>query len=442
MKPSTRRHKRRLRYDRLFIVVGVPVLLVLFIFLIFKALRGIDETVEEIRVEEEKALWSATLSNSDSDLAALRQMDTDIERFIDRWEIAGLSLAVVRNDSLLYAKGYGLASREDSTAMDVSTTMRIASASKLVTAVAIMKLRDEGRLSLDSRVFGPEGILNDPAYTDTITDRRAFDITVDHLLQHTGGFSMRLGDPMFSTADVVAQNGLAKEPTADELIKIVMHRRMATTPGTNYRYSNFGYLLLSQIVEKLTGQPYYKYVSEEVLAPIGAVKFRPGGNTRLERHPDEAVYYGPDTVKVEEYNGSGRMVDRVYGGNDIRGLKGAGGWTTTASDLARLVASIDLDTVVPDILSPESVRLMTQYDEDARIFPRGWADSDGDGHWTRTGTLSSTHVLVERFPDGECWVLSTNSGYYKGYAFAGKMRQLVEQLRARYSGRFPARNLW
>lgn len=442
MKRTKRRARRRMRYDRLFLVVGVPVFLIFLIVMIFKAFKGIDEVKEEIRIEEEKALWSETLSNRDSDLPALAQMDADIERFIRRWEIAGLSLAVTRNDSLLYAKGYGLASREDSTLMDASTTMRIASASKLVTATAIMKLRDEGKLSLDSKVFGPEGILNDQTYTDTITDQRAFDITVDHLLQHTGGFSMRLGDPMFSTVDVIEQNGLSREPTADELIKIVMHRRMATEPGGSYRYSNFGYMLLSQIIEKLTGKPYYDYVMEDVLAPIGAVKFRPGGNYQLERHPDEAVYYGPDTVKVEEYNGSGRMVDRVYGGNDIRGLQGAGGWTTTASDLARLVAAIDLDTVVADILTPESVRIMTQYDEDAHIFPRGWADSDGRGHWSRTGTLSSTHVLIERFPDGECWVMTTNSGYYKGYAFAGKLRQLINELRARYGSRFPARTLW
>lgn len=389
----------------------------------------------------EQILWSDTLTNKSSNWAPLAKMDRNIENFMQKWEIKGLSLAITRHDSLLYAKGFGWSSIEDSTRMTPGTIMRIASASKLVTAVAIMKLAEEGKLSLDSKVFGPEGILNDTAYTNAIRDKRALDITVDHLLQHKGGFTLGAGDPMFNTAEIIKAKNLSKAPSNEKLVEIVLDRRLGFQPGSGRRYSNFGYMLLSLIIEKLSGESYWDYVSGNILHPIGAYKFRPGTNYLEERHPDETKYYGPDTVKVEEFNGSGRMVDNVYGARNIHGLSGAGGWVTTASDLARLVAAIDGEPEVKDILNKESIRLMTYSDEDDKQT-RGWVDSDGKGKWTRTGTLNSTHVLITRFANGECWVMMTNSGVWTGPSFSRDMARLIDRLRAQYGDDLPRRNLW
>ncbi|MDE7109818.1 MAG: beta-lactamase family protein [Muribaculaceae bacterium] len=133
-------------------------------------------------------VWSDTLSNHSSEYAPLASMDSEISRFMQKWEMKGLSLAIVRNDSLIYAKGYGYADLETGEKMDASSVMRIASASKLVTAIGIMKLVEQRKVSLDSKIFGPEGILNDSSFTASIGDQRIRDITVDHLLQHKGGF--------------------------------------------------------------------------------------------------------------------------------------------------------------------------------------------------------------------------------------------------------------
>lgn len=80
--------------------------------------------------------------------------------------------------------------------MDVMHVFRIASISKLITAVAIMKLQEEGKLTLQDRVFGPEGILNDTIFSD-IKDPRTTKITVENLLRHQGGFSMLTVTPCF-----------------------------------------------------------------------------------------------------------------------------------------------------------------------------------------------------------------------------------------------------
>ncbi|MDE5870835.1 MAG: beta-lactamase family protein [Muribaculaceae bacterium] len=385
--------------------------------------------------------WSDSLTNELSDSPGLDKMDREIERFIGRWNIKGLSLAVTRNDSLLYAKGYGMADVEDGRKMTPRNILRLASASKLVTAIAIMRLVEDGRLSLGSKVFGPEGILNDTAYTAAIKDRRLFDLTVDHLLQHKGGFGMGAGDPMFNTKDIIAARHLDGPPTNEELTEIVLGRKIAFTPGQGFRYSNFGYMLLSLVIERVTGQDYWDYVTENVLHPAGCYRFRPASNYYADRDEDEVHYYGPDTVAVEEYNGSGRMVERVYGGSNVNGLLGAGGWCASSSDLARLVAATDKYPHVSNIISNESIDSLTAYAKDDKVS-RGWSEIDEQGKWRRTGTLSSTHTLIERFPNGECWVMITNSGVWTGHNFSREMTKLISNLRSRYGSLFPRRDLW
>lgn len=413
---------------------------VVFFFMIW-FMRKMPATQSQTTVKDNGIAWSDTLTNKASEIPALAGMDNEIERFRNKWEIKGISIAVSRNDSLLFAKGYGWADREAGIPMSPGSIMRIASASKLVTATAIMKLVEQGRLRLDSKIFGDDGILNDTSFTNSVKDRRIFDITVDHLLQHKGGFTLGAGDPMFNTADIMEVKHLKTPPDNRQLTGIVLGRRLGFQPGSGRRYSNFGYMLLSLVIEKVSGKNYWDYVTEEILRPAGAFRFRPARNYYTERHPDETKYYGPDTVKIKEFNGSGRMVDRVYGGSNVNGLLGAGGWATSASDLARLVAAIDGHPGVRDILSPSSVAQMTYHDgEDKQT--RGWSDSDGKGKWSRTGTLGSTHALIIKFPEGDCWVMTTNSGVWTGHNFSHDMMRLVDNLRRRYSGSLPRRNLW
>lgn len=385
--------------------------------------------------------WSDTLTNRSSDWAAMVRMDRDIQNFMQKWQIKGMSVAVTRHDSLLYAKGYGYADAEIDRKLEATDIMRIASASKLVTAIAVMKLVEEGKLTLNTKIFGPEGILNDNEFTAAMCDRRMLDITVDHLLRHMGGFGRGAGDPMFTTNEIIKAKRLPGPPTPEELVKIVLGRRIAFAPGNGRIYSNFGYMLLSMAIERVTGESYWDYVTKNVLEPAGCYSFRPATNYFEERHPNESRYYAPDDELVEEYNGSGRMVSRVYGGNDVNALKGAGGWCTSAADFARLVAATDGDSRLKDVISRQSVATLTAHSDDEKLS-RGWSECDGRGKWTRTGTLSSTHTLVERFPDGQCWVFITNTGVWTGFHFTRDLQRLLERLRDRYSGSLPARNLF
>lgn len=380
------------------------------------------------------------LTNDLSDIPELSGLDRRIRNYMNKWQIKGASLAITRNDSLLYAKGYGWADEENGIEMEPGHIMRMASVSKLITATGIMVLQDKGLLSIKDTVFGPSGILNDSLFIRTIKDRNYHKITVEHLLRHQGGFNR---DPLFSSRDVKHQLQLDHAPEKEDFYRLVLSRRLRFIPGSWQRYSNFGYLLLSDIIEKVSGKPYEQFIKEEVLIPAGCYDMHIAGNYYEDRRSNEVRYYthNGDGKFIEEYNDSGRMVERCYGGNNIPLLSGAGAWCGSPAEISRLVASIDGDPRIPDIISRNSFLQMTEY-LDTETFSLGWNDTNPAKGWSRTGTLSGTSALVKHFPDGECWILITNTSTWKGPGQARYTDALFKQCRELYSDRLPERNLF
>lgn len=372
-----------------------------------------------------------SLSNAVSDLPSTSQMERYIRNWMARNNIRGASLAVMKDERLIYCKGFGWADKEREQKAEVGDIYRIASASKLITAVGIMKLCDDGLLSLDDKVFGETGILNDPKLLD-IKDKRATDITVRHLLNHTAGFSRRLGDPMFRTADVMRWENMTKTPTADELIAFQLRQRLRDKPGGAAQYSNIGYLVLSRVIEKVSGMGYEEYLQKKVLWPAGCYDMHIARNYYEERYPREVKYYGHDPGEtIESYDGSGKMRPREYGGNNITGLQGAGAWVCSAAELMRLVASIDGRSGVPDILSPQSVAEMKRIVRKGD-FALGWARYDSrSGTLVRTGTMSGTCAYIENRANGLSYVFITNTSSYRGASFTNSIGRMVRDAMAK-----------
>lgn len=383
-----------------------------------------------------------TLTNAMSSQPELHAMDSIMQRYLKRWEINGAQLAISRHDSLLYARGFGYADKDRKIPMEPSYIMRMASVSKLVTATGIMKLRDMGKIRLSDKVFGPKGILNDTFYVNSIRDKRYFDITVEQLLRHKAGFTNYAGDAIFSTRYIMQQNHLTTPPDHRTLLRIVLRRHLGYTPGTAQRYCNIGYTLLSLIIEKRTGMSYENFMQRYVLNPAGCYDFHIAGNYLKDRRKNETVYYmHSSSVPVPEFNNSGRMVVRCYGENDITTALGAGAWVASAAELCRLVASIDGDRTVPDVISPQAVKLMTQEMPDHQ-FSLGWNFTPRNRPWIRTGSLVGTSALVLRYPDGECWVFITNTSTWKGHKFSQDTMALFEKLRKRFGSKMPKRNMF
>lgn len=382
---------------------------------------------------------NVTLTNEMSDTSSLAGFDRMVKNYLTYWAIHGASLSVMRNDSLLFAKGYGEA--DSGLEMQPGYILRMASVSKLVTAAGIMVLQDRGLLNIKDHVFGPDGILNDSTYNAAIKDTLYYRITVEDLLRHKGGFSRRGGDPMFSTRWIMMQNGWSEAPTQEQLMELQLKRRLKFVPGTAQEYSNFGYLALSMVIEKVSGMDYETFLQENVLRPAGCVDFHIAGNYYKHKLPNETRYYVQhDDEPAEEFNNSGRKVTRCYGGNNVTGLSGAGAWAASTPELALFVASIDGRPEVPDIISRESVDLMTEYFDES-TYSLGWNDTK-DGYWTRTGTFAGTSALIKYFPDGECWIFISNTSTYKGPGLARHTSELFDRLREKYSTRLPARNMF
>jgi CubicO group peptidase (beta-lactamase class C family) len=352
----------------------------------------------------------------------------------------GASLAITRNDSLLYAKGYGWADEELGIGMEPSHILRMASVSKLITAAGIMVLQDMDSLSIKDTVFGPSGILGDAPFTSVIKDRNHHKITVEHLLRHQGGFYR---DPLFSSRDVKHQLQLDCPPEKEDFFELVLSHRLRFMPGTWQKYSNFGYLLLSEIIEHVSGMPYEEFIKKHVLAPAGCYDMHIAGNYYSDKRTNEVRYYTHegDGKFIEDYSDNGQMVERCYGGNNIPLLSGAGAWCASPAEIARLVAAIDGRPEVPDIISKEAVDQMTEY-FDKDTFSLGWNDTAPAKGWSRTGTLSGTCALVRQFPDGECWVMITNTSTYRGPGQARYTETLFNQCRELYSDKLPKRNLF
>lgn len=433
--------RRKLRKKRIFMLMLIPCLIIAAVVAIFM------RTAEEKQVAEKENVTSGihlndTLTNSMSDSPQLEDMENKIKRYLLRWEINGAQIAVTRNDSLLYVKGFGWADMEKKQEMQPFNIMRLASVSKLLTAVGVMRLAEAGTLKLSDHVFGPKGILNDTAFTNAIKDQRYLDITVEQLLRHKAGFTTGAGDPMFSTRYIMMQNRLTTPPDNNTLMKILLKRRLGFTPGTAKRYSNVGYTLLSMIIEKKTRMSYEDYMRRFVFEPAGCYDFHIAGSYEKDRRRNEVKYYmHKGSEPVYEYNNSGRMVEKCYGENDIPNLKGAGAWCASAAELSRLVASIDLLPGVKDILSKRSVEFMTREMPD-HDFSIGWNFCPKGRPWIRTGSLSGTSALVLRYPDGECWILITNTSTWKGHGFSNDTMRLFERLRQENRDKFPKRNLF
>jgi CubicO group peptidase (beta-lactamase class C family) len=352
-------------------------------------------------------------------------VDQDITRFIEKWGIVGASVSIAKDNRLVYAKGYGFADKEQGVKTEPYNLFRVASVSKLITAVAIMKLVEHGQLALTTKVFGPTGILNDSLFL-TYKDPRVEEITVRQLLEHSAGWTTRYGDHMFMPQTIAQKLNKPLPVSVDDIICFALSFKLHFQPGSYSSYSNLGYAVLGRVIEKVSGVDYESFVKSEVLSKLGIYDMRLGGSYLSERAEFEVKYYEPSpTVMVEDYTGKGEMVPRCYGGNDIKTLGAAGGWIASSTDLMKLMLAIDGNNYYADILHPQSIEWMTTPDN-LQKSPLGWRYVK-PGFWVRTGTLAGTSALMVNRMDGVSYVVVVNTGSWMGPEFNQEIMKSMEK---------------
>lgn len=351
---------------------------------------------------------AAALPVSGTGVMQLKPAERFMINFMTKYKVPGGQCAVAKDGRLVYARGFGYSDGERQTVVSPTARFRIASSSKPITAVAIMKLVEDGRLGLEEKAFG---ILSDLKPTGAATvDPRLKEITVRQLLEHSGGFDSSRFDPQFDALRLAAAAvGHAPPATHTDIIRYMMGRPLAFDPGSKYVYSNFGYNVLGRIIEHQTQLSYGEYVAAHILAPagIGSKSMRlMTRTTPSARLADEVYYFDgplalptwpiyPDVLESNTYS---------YGGFDGAAIDAHGGWIANAIDLTRFLNAVGGSTGT-QLLKAQTVRTMLtrpnipQYHNAKKYYALGWDINPGtvmqhNGALT-FGTLSS----VTRLPN-------------------------------------------
>ncbi|CAN5520445.1 hypothetical protein BH09CHL1_BH09CHL1_13030 [soil metagenome] len=338
------------------------------------------------------------------ELTALNQVMLDT---VTAWSIPGAQLAVSKDGKLAFSRGYGYADVDAGEGVQLNSLFRIASVSKTITTVAILKLVEDGSLSLSDKAF--ELLALDPP-ANAVVDPRVFDITIEHLLVHAGGWDGGAsGDVQY--LPLSAMPALVFDQLQPSTAQLLVQYNLATAldfdPGSQSVYSNFGFNVLGRVIEKISGQTYEAFTKERVLDPSGASAMAIGHTRLAERLPNEVIYYGPERQlpRPSVFPGEG-FVPVGYGSFFVESLDAHGGWIASAEDLIKFATAIDGQRGEA-LLTPETIAIMETTprpsaeageagagNSGAPRFGLGWVVTEVDGgyEWAHAGALEGSNA--------------------------------------------------
>ena len=264
-----------------------------------------------LQAQSTPARTSVTSVASDADvLGAERLFSAWVEGQIAYRGLPGIAVGVVKDQELVWSKGFGFADLEAKLPMTATTKFRVASNSKLFTAIAIMQLREEGKVGLDDPV-----VKHLPWFKAKPAGDDDGPITIEQLLSHSSGLQREAGDHWTSY----------QFPTREEIQRDYSDRQAAFAPSVRWKYSNLAYAVAGLVVEQASGERWADYVERHIFKPLNMQ------NSSVDVIvPGLAVPYGrrmPD--------GTREILPFV----DARGMGAATGVTSTVEDLAKFISA-------------------------------------------------------------------------------------------------------
>jgi len=229
------------------------------------------------------APFSQDIKHQSPAINFIQKVDSIVISKINQYNIPGLSIGLVKNDSIIYAKGYGIRNIENDNLVTENTIFHTASISKLFTAIAIMQLAEEGQLALDDR-------LSDMMPELSYSDSKVENITLKQMLNHTSGIP-----------DVNNYNW-SNNNQADSSLKdyiLGLNLKLESPPSTEFLYSNLAYDILGYVIEKTSSSTFEDYVKKNILNPSGM------------SNSDFRYFKIPDSLKTSPHS-KNRLTRSVY----------------------------------------------------------------------------------------------------------------------------------
>ncbi|NLP45393.1 MAG: beta-lactamase family protein [Peptococcaceae bacterium] len=316
-------------------------------------------------------------------------LDFRVPKLMELYGIPGVNIALVKDGLIVYTAAYGEANQKSGQKMTVDMPMRVQSISKSVTAWAVLKLAEEGKLNLDDPV---ERYLK--GWKLPVSDYPPDGVTVRRLLCHTAG--LPLGDvfALYSPDEVMPS---LKESLTHSAILFQM-------PGKGFSYSNVGYNLLEFMIEEVTGRDFAEYMKNEILYPLGM--YHSDFEWSEETLSSAPLGYTLDDKPISPYQYPERA---------------SGGLLSTAEDIARFcIAGMPNFSDQRALVRPTIEQLYLAQAENLGIYSAVF-DAYGFGYYTEgltngklavshggqgTGWMSHFHAVPET---GDAIVILTNS---------------------------------
>jgi CubicO group peptidase (beta-lactamase class C family) len=290
----------------------------------------------------------------------LDAIDASMRRFIHDAGVSAGQLAILRDGTTIFSKVYADAPPAGYAAVTQQTLFRLASGSKMFTCAAIYALQTRGQLDLNQRVFPLLGVTK-PALAGNRPDPHIDDITVQHLVDHAGGWNIRKPfqvkggplipstgcDPMFRIRQIALDLGLSAPPTKLDVARYMYGKPLQFVPGTlNYTsskgatYGNFGYMLLGLVVEAVTGQRFIDFVRDGLDGKGAWPGVLVSPMVSREKNPAEVWYVASTSGPTVFEPKSDAILPSAYGGGGFitELMDSAAGMMTNAETLARFAS--------------------------------------------------------------------------------------------------------
>ncbi len=274
-------------------------------------------------------------------------LDSFLKQTVKRYRIPGLAVAVVNDNEVLYSSGFG----KSSPGVDITpeTPFLLGSTTKSFTALAIMKLIENGSLGLDSAVtkYIPEFSLALPGYAEAITIR--------HLLNHTSGLSDK-GMPYIP---------MGEKSLNDELV-LLKQCLPESAPGEKFNYFNDNYRLLGIVIERVSEMSYDKFLGSEIFGPLGMISSFAGPIGVKDLAPGHGEIFGFPFRREQKYR---------------PGALPSGYVVSSASDISRfIIAELCAGKGDTSIFNPEIIKMTWQPPENIKGgYAMGWMVFDTIG---------------------------------------------------------------